>query len=156
MPLGLMSVEKSNCDLNESFSAGGARDVQSRKLHLHYPYSGNFELHASAFPYFRDSSSLISCKMFNVLRKETPTSKLYVSQAQLSNKFDLDQPPSKKKPFSTIINQPFTHSVVCLVLTPKLPLTISHRPMSFFQRSCMSWCGTMSSINSGLWSIPES
>ncbi|KAL8854565.1 MAG: hypothetical protein Q9221_000600 [Calogaya cf. arnoldii] len=48
--------------------------------------------------------------MFNVLRKESPTSKVYVSQGQLSNKFDFGQPPSKKKPFSTILNQPFTHS----------------------------------------------
>ncbi|KAL8755190.1 MAG: hypothetical protein Q9199_003824 [Rusavskia elegans] len=48
--------------------------------------------------------------MFNVLRKEPPTSKLYVSQGRLSHKFDFDQPPSKKKPFSTILNQPFTHS----------------------------------------------
>ncbi|KAI4218503.1 MAG: hypothetical protein LQ349_008685 [Xanthoria aureola] len=48
--------------------------------------------------------------MFNVLRKEPPTSKLYLSQGPLSQKFDFDQPPSKKKPFSTILNQPFTHS----------------------------------------------
>ena len=142
--------------LLESTSVREARDVQNRKPLHHYPYSGNFELHASAFPSVRDSSSLISCRMFNVLRKDTPTSKTYVSQAQLSNKYDLDQPPSKKKPFSTIISQPFTHSVVCLVSTPKLPLTISHRSMSFFQRSCMNRCGTMSSINSSIWSIPES
>ncbi|CAO1605036.1 hypothetical protein XANCAGTX0491_008572 [Xanthoria calcicola] len=61
--------------------------------------------------------------MFNVLRKEPPTSKLYLSQGPLSQKFDFDQPPSKKKPFSTILNQPFTHSVVCLLSAMNTVLT---------------------------------
>ncbi|KAL8728695.1 MAG: hypothetical protein Q9181_005254 [Wetmoreana brouardii] len=48
--------------------------------------------------------------MFDMLRNEGTTPKLYASQGELPNNIDDKHPPSKKKPFSTILNQPFTHS----------------------------------------------
>lgn len=50
--------------------------------------------------------------MFNILRKDAPSSKLHISQGQFLKRSDPDQPPAKKKPYSTIMNQAFTHSVV--------------------------------------------
>ncbi|CAD6587543.1 MAG: hypothetical protein ASARMPREDX12_002930 [Alectoria sarmentosa] len=49
--------------------------------------------------------------MFSFLDSKTPASMAYVSQSTLPPYVDPQQPPSKRKPFSTILNQPFTHTV---------------------------------------------
>lgn len=48
---------------------------------------------------------------FNFARNELSVSKCYVSHGCLPQFIDPKQLPSKKKPFSTILNQHFTHTV---------------------------------------------
>ncbi|KAL8966908.1 MAG: hypothetical protein Q9197_005724 [Variospora fuerteventurae] len=50
--------------------------------------------------------------MYDALAGDAPTSKFYVSQGQLPKKIDVEQRPSKKQPFSTILRQAFTHSII--------------------------------------------
>lgn len=42
---------------------------------------------------------------------DVSSSKFFVSNGSLPAYIDPHQPPSAKKPFSTILNQPFTHTV---------------------------------------------
>ncbi|KAF6220904.1 hypothetical protein HO133_002584 [Letharia lupina] len=49
--------------------------------------------------------------MFSFLESKTSASKAYVSHGNLPPFVDPEQPPSTKKPFSTILGQPFTHTV---------------------------------------------
>lgn len=52
--------------------------------------------------------------VFTFASNETPASKCYVSHGCLPRSFHPKELPSKKKPFATILNQPFTHSVRAL------------------------------------------
>lgn len=49
--------------------------------------------------------------MFGFAKSQTPSSKAMVSTGMLPKSVDPKQPPSKKKPFSAIMDQPFTHKV---------------------------------------------
>jgi hypothetical protein len=49
--------------------------------------------------------------MFNISGEDAPNSKFYVSHGTLPHYVDPRQPPSKKKPFATVLNQPFNHTV---------------------------------------------
>lgn len=49
--------------------------------------------------------------MFSSLRKEGFTSKCYLSRGTLPQHIDLNQLPSSKRPYATILNQDFTHTV---------------------------------------------
>lgn len=49
--------------------------------------------------------------MFSSLSKEVFTSKCYLSRGALPQHIDLNQLPSSKRPFATILNQDFTHTV---------------------------------------------
>lgn len=49
--------------------------------------------------------------MFSFLDHRSSAAKAYVSQGSLPPFVDPEQPPSKKNPFSTIIGQPFIHTV---------------------------------------------
>ena len=49
--------------------------------------------------------------MYNSLKSKSTASKSYVSHGTLPQYIDPEQPPSKKNPFSTILNQSFTHTV---------------------------------------------
>lgn len=49
--------------------------------------------------------------MFRSLSKEVCTSICYLSRGFLPQHIDLNQLPSSKKPFATILNQDFTHTV---------------------------------------------
>lgn len=52
--------------------------------------------------------------MFSSLSKEVSTSKCYLSRGALPQCIDLKQLPSSKKPFSTFLNQHFTHTVTII------------------------------------------
>lgn len=49
--------------------------------------------------------------MFGSSRSQMSPSKAFVSIGRLPRLIDPQQPPSKKQPFSAIMNQPFTHTV---------------------------------------------
>ena len=49
--------------------------------------------------------------MFNSSEKDLPSSKCYVTHGSLPLFVDPKHPPIKRKPFSTILNQPFNHKV---------------------------------------------
>lgn len=49
--------------------------------------------------------------MFSSLSKQVSTSKCYLSRGALPQYIDLKQLPSSKRPFATILNQHFTHTV---------------------------------------------
>ena len=49
--------------------------------------------------------------MFGFPEPKTLSSKAYVSTGPLAKHVDPQQPPSKKKPYSIILNQPFNHTV---------------------------------------------
>jgi len=50
-------------------------------------------------------------KMFNISSRDAPTSKFFSSRGALPQFVDPKQPPSKRKPFATILNQPINHTV---------------------------------------------
>lgn len=52
--------------------------------------------------------------MFSSLSKEVSTSKCYLSRGALPQYIDLKQLPSSKRPFATILNQHFTHTVTTI------------------------------------------
>ncbi|OCL01504.1 hypothetical protein AOQ84DRAFT_306556 [Glonium stellatum] len=49
--------------------------------------------------------------MFDFSRHETLSSKCYFTHSVLPNYAERDQPPTKKKPFSTFLSQPFAHTL---------------------------------------------
>lgn len=49
--------------------------------------------------------------MFSSLSKEVSTSKCYLSRGALPQYINPNQLPSSKRPFATILNQDFTHTV---------------------------------------------
>lgn len=52
-----------------------------------------------------------STDMLGIENSDAPTSKCYFTHAVLGEHVDERQPPTKKKPFSTILAQPFSHTV---------------------------------------------
>jgi len=58
--------------------------------------------------------SFSTSNMSNLLNPESPSSKCFISTGTLPRFIDPKQPPTKKKPFSTIMNQPFNHTVSSL------------------------------------------
>ena len=55
--------------------------------------------------------------MLSSMNKDNSPSKCYVSHGDLPNMFDSKQPPTKKRPFVTMLDQPFNHKVLCCCRT---------------------------------------
>ena len=49
--------------------------------------------------------------MFSFESQKEPSSKCYITHANLPKYIDSEQPPLKRKPFSAITNQAFNHTV---------------------------------------------
>lgn len=54
---------------------------------------------------------LIPAKMLDIVNDNAPSAKCYFTHAMLGEHVDDKQPPTKKKPFNTILAQPFSHTV---------------------------------------------
>ncbi|CAK4033988.1 Hypothetical predicted protein [Lecanosticta acicola] len=59
----------------------------------------------------------------------TPTPKCLFTSTQMAKFLDHEQPPIKKRPLSTILNQPFTHTACYLPLDILLPKTTNLTPL---------------------------
>lgn len=74
--------------------------------------------------------------MFSSLSKEVSTSKCYLSRGALPQYVDLKQLPSSKRPFATILNQHFTHTVPTITCAHSWnQLTSDSRLMWFFLKN---------------------
>ena len=83
--------------------------------------------------------------MFGFPEPKTLSSKAYVSTGPLAKYVDPQQPPSKKKPYSIILNQPFNHTV-CISSPPGFDASLNgkHRSNFSYQRHYMILSGLMS------------
>ncbi|KAK5121545.1 hypothetical protein LTR16_004319 [Cryomyces antarcticus] len=63
--------------------------------------------------------------MLGLAKQEAPSSKCYFTNNTLPAYIDGKQPPTKKKPFSTVLAQPFSHSTT-LILPSELYELIKH------------------------------
>ncbi len=83
--------------------------------------------------------------MLGIWSEDAPTSKFYVSHGALPQYIDPKQPPGKKKPFATIANQPFNHTVDRYAISGTVENLLKHCPRLnvFYQQSCMICCGKM-------------
>ncbi|KAK4506568.1 hypothetical protein PRZ48_000300 [Zasmidium cellare] len=60
--------------------------------------------------------------MIDLVKDNGPRPRCLVTNAKLSNFLNHEQPPTKKRPFSTILGQTYTHSLTLLI--PKTPSTL--------------------------------
>ena len=79
------------------------------KLRLPLSELSRFHPHHT-LPKPQHSHSIVS-EMFKTLNQEAPTSKCFLSSGSFPRFIDPKQPPTKRKPFSTIMSQPFNHRV---------------------------------------------
>ncbi|TKA76893.1 hypothetical protein B0A49_01298 [Cryomyces minteri] len=63
--------------------------------------------------------------MLDIAKQEAPSSKCYFTNNTLPAYIDGKQPPTRKKPFSTVLAQPFSHSTT-LILPSELYELIKH------------------------------
>lgn len=64
-----------------------------------------------ANPIFGQRSYELSLKMLDIGKEESSAAKCYFSHTILPHYIDDSQPPTKRKPFSTIYSQQFNHTV---------------------------------------------
>ena len=83
--------------------------------------------------------------MFGFAKPKTSSSKAFVSTGPLAKYVDIQRPPSKKKPYSIILNQPFNHTV-CTSCPPGFDVGLNgnHRYNFSYQRHSMILFGLMS------------
>lgn len=66
----------------------------------------------AAHSYLRHPTSRSdSTKMFGIEKQDARSTKCYFTHAALGEHVDDKHPPTKKKPFATVISQPFSHTV---------------------------------------------
>ena len=95
--------------------------------------------------------------MFRFAESKTLSSRVYVSTDSLSRYVDPQHPPNKKKPYSTILNQPFNHTVrTSLLLGFEAGLNGECRSRFSYQRHYMTLSGPMSRTNFAVCNILES